>query len=45
MLSWLVSHPVAYPALEVVHICGIALLLGNLTLLEFRSGAGGPSCR
>ena len=33
----------AYPALEVVHICGIALLLGNLILLEMRvfgRGAG-----
>jgi len=26
----------AYPALEVVHIFGIALLLGNLVLLELR---------
>ena len=26
----------AYPALEVVHICGIALLLGNLAVLEMR---------
>ena len=26
----------AYPALEVVHICGIALLLGNLVVLEMR---------
>ena len=26
----------AYPALEVLHICGIALLLGNLVLLELR---------
>ena len=26
----------AYPALEVVHIAGIALLLGNLILLELR---------
>jgi hypothetical protein len=25
-----------YPALEVMHICGIALLLGNLVLLEIR---------
>lgn len=25
-----------YPSLEVVHICGIALLLGNLVLLELR---------
>ena len=29
-LSW------AYPMLEVVHITGIALLLGNLVLLELR---------
>lgn len=26
----------AYPALQVVHICGIALLVGNLVLLELR---------
>ena len=25
-----------YPALEVAHICGIALLLGNLVLVELR---------
>lgn len=31
----------AYPALEVVHIAGVALLLGNLVLLELRVfGAG-----
>jgi hypothetical protein len=30
------SHPWAYPALEIVHIVGIALLLGNLVLLELR---------
>jgi hypothetical protein len=30
------SHPWAYPMLEVVHILGIGLLLGNLTLLELR---------
>lgn len=41
MLAGLASHPWAYPALEVVHICGIALLLGNLVLLEARVlGAG-----
>lgn len=32
----LASHPWAYPALEVVHIVGIALLLGNLVALELR---------
>jgi hypothetical protein len=36
MLEPLRSHPWAYPALEVVHIWGIALLLGNLVLLELR---------
>ena len=30
------SHAWAYPALEIVHIVGIALLLGNLVLLELR---------
>ncbi len=32
MLPW----PWAYPALEVIHIIGIGLLLGNLVLLELR---------
>jgi hypothetical protein len=36
MFGALQSHPWAYPALEIVHICGIALLLGNLVLLELR---------
>jgi hypothetical protein len=37
----LATHPWAYPALEVVHIVGIALLVGNLVLLELRVwGAG-----
>ena len=35
-LPWIASHPVAYPALEVLHITGIALLLGSLVLLELR---------
>lgn len=30
------EHPWAYPALEVLHIVGIALLLGNLVLVELR---------
>ena len=30
------THAWAYPALEVVHIVGIALLLGNLVLRELR---------
>ncbi len=36
LLPGLASHPWAYPALEVAHIVGVALLLGNLTLLELR---------
>ncbi|MDO9284560.1 MAG: hypothetical protein Q7U26_06655 [Aquabacterium sp.] len=36
MFSWITGHPWAYPALEVVHLVGIALLLGNLVLLELR---------
>lgn len=36
MFASLKSHLWAYPALEMVHISGIALLLGNLVLLELR---------
>jgi hypothetical protein len=36
MFEALKSHAWAYPALEIVHIAGIALLLGNLVLLEMR---------
>lgn len=35
-IPWIASSPWAYPALEVVHIVGIALLLGNLVALELR---------
>jgi hypothetical protein len=42
MFAWIATHPVAYPLLEVVHIVGIALLLGNLFALECRVfGFGG----
>ena len=34
--AWLAEHAWAYPALEVVHIAGIALLVGNLAALELR---------
>ena len=43
MFAALRSSTWAYPALEVAHLCGIALLLGNLVLLEMRvfgRGAG-----
>lgn len=36
MLADLASHPWAYPMLEVAHLLGVGLLLGNLTLLELR---------
>ena len=36
MFDALKAHVWAYPALEVVHIVGIALLLGNLVALEAR---------
>lgn len=36
MIEALRAHPWAYPALEVVHLFGIALLLGNLLLVELR---------
>ena len=36
MSSWLATNPVVYPALEAIHITGIALLVGTLMLLEAR---------
>ena len=36
MFTALASHPWAYPALGVLHVFGIALLVGNLVLLELR---------
>lgn len=35
-IPWLASNAFAYPALEVLHIVGIALLVGNLVLVELR---------
>ncbi len=43
MFAQLGSHPWAYPALEVVHILGIALLIGNLVLLELRVFGNGAN--
>jgi hypothetical protein len=34
--AWIAANPWLYPALEVVHIVGIAMLLGSLVLLELR---------
>jgi hypothetical protein len=39
----LAAHPWAYPALEVVHLIGVALILGNLVLLECRVLGVAPS--
>jgi hypothetical protein len=41
-LAWIGSHPFAYPALEVVHLIGIALLLGNLVAFELRVLGAAP---
>jgi len=48
MTAWagipgIATHPWAYPALEVLHILGIALLVGNLVLLELRVWGLSPS--
>ncbi len=36
MFSSLAAHPYAYPVLEVLHLVGLALVLGNLVLIELR---------
>jgi hypothetical protein len=35
-IPWIASQPYVYPALEGLHIVGVALLLGNLLALELR---------
>ncbi len=35
-MNWLASSAWAYPALEVIHLVGMALLFGNLVLFELR---------
>lgn len=40
-MAMLLTHPWAYPLLEVLHIAGIALLFGSLVVLDLRLwGAG-----
>jgi hypothetical protein len=34
--AWIATHAFAYPLLEVLHIVGIAALLGSLVLFELR---------
>ena len=43
MLTALGAHPWAYPMLEVVHLIGVALILGNLVLLELRVFGWAPT--
>lgn len=43
MLEALGAHPWAYPMLEVVHLIGVALILGNLVLLELRVFGWAPT--
>lgn len=42
-LAWIGSHAWAYPALEVVHLMGLALLLGNLVAFELRVLGAAPA--
>jgi hypothetical protein len=35
-LAWIAGHPWAYPALESVHLVGVALVVGNLVAFELR---------
>lgn len=35
-MNWIATHPWAYPALETLHLVGVALLVGNLVLFEMR---------
>ena len=39
---WIASHPIVYPALEVAHIVGIAMLLGSLLVLDLRVWGQAP---
>jgi hypothetical protein len=41
-LAWIAGHPWAYPALETVHLLGVALLVGNLVALELRVWGRAP---
>ncbi len=43
MFSAIASHAYAYPALGVVHVVGIALLIGSLVVFECRLWGAGAS--
>ena len=40
--AFIADHPWAYPALESVHVFGVALLVGNLLALELRVWGRAP---
>ncbi|MCW5656335.1 MAG: hypothetical protein KIT60_01420 [Burkholderiaceae bacterium] len=40
--AFIADHPWAYPALEALHVLGIALLVGNLVALELRVWGRAP---
>jgi hypothetical protein len=40
--AWIAGHPWAYPALETVHLQGVALLVGNLVAREWRVWGRAP---
>lgn len=42
-MNWIATHPWAYPALETLHLVGVALLLGSLVLFEMRVWGAQPS--
>jgi hypothetical protein len=42
-MNWIATHPWAYPALETLHLVGVALLVGNLVLFELRVWGAQPS--
>ena len=43
MFDALASHPWAYPLLEVTHLLGVSLVIGNLALIELRVWGLGAS--
>lgn len=43
MFEALASHPWAYPLLEVTHLFGVSLVIGNLALIELRVWGLGAS--
>ncbi|MCU0929252.1 MAG: hypothetical protein MUE62_08775 [Burkholderiaceae bacterium] len=42
-LAWIAEHPFAYPLIEVVHLAGIAAMLGSLLLVELRTWGVGAA--